>query len=132
MANRPVHFEIYADDPKRAMTFYEKLFGWKFQKFGGPIDYWLVTTGEKGTPGIDGGLMRRIGPAPDPKAPTPVISWVCTVDVADIDKAMMAATKAGAMPALPKNAIPGVGWSAYFKDTEGNIFGVYQVDPKAK
>jgi predicted enzyme related to lactoylglutathione lyase len=27
--------------------------------------------------------------------------------------------------------IPGVGWLAYCKDTEGNIFGLMQADPKA-
>jgi predicted enzyme related to lactoylglutathione lyase len=29
-------------------------------------------------------------------------------------------------------AIPGVGWLCYFKDTEGNIFGMMQNDPAAK
>jgi predicted enzyme related to lactoylglutathione lyase len=28
--------------------------------------------------------------------------------------------------------VPGVGWLAYFKDTEGNIFGIMQNDPNAK
>ena len=53
---RPVHFEIPAENPQRAMQFYETLFGWKFQKWDGPMDYWIITTGQPGEPGIDGGL----------------------------------------------------------------------------
>jgi predicted enzyme related to lactoylglutathione lyase len=36
---RVVHFEIHAGDPSRAISFYEKLFGWKFQKWDGPVEY---------------------------------------------------------------------------------------------
>jgi predicted enzyme related to lactoylglutathione lyase len=132
--NRPVHFEMHVENPDRAMKFYTGIFGWTFQKYGPPggFDYWLVTTGKDGTPGINGGMMRRIGKTPGMKDPTPVIAFVCTIDVEDIDKMMKAAEKAGAMQALPKSAIPTVGWTAYYKDPEGNIFGLYQIDPKAK
>ena len=53
---RVVHFELPVDDPDRAVKFYETVFGWKISKWEGPMDYWLVMTGEKGEPGIDGGL----------------------------------------------------------------------------
>ncbi len=43
---RVVHFEIYADQPERAIKFYQDVFGWNFQKWNGPYDYRLVTTGE--------------------------------------------------------------------------------------
>jgi predicted enzyme related to lactoylglutathione lyase len=65
-------------------------------------------------------------------APTPVIAFVCTIEVADINMASLAIEAAGGVRALPKQAIPGVGWTAYFKDTESNIFGIYQNDPNAK
>jgi hypothetical protein len=29
-------------------------------------------------------------------------------------------------------AVAGVGWLAYSKDTEGNVFGMMQADPEAK
>ena len=54
---RPVHFEIQAADPKRAIAFYSALFGWSFNKWEGPQDYWLIKTGEKDTVGIDGGML---------------------------------------------------------------------------
>jgi uncharacterized protein len=126
--NRVVHFEIHADDPERAINFYTGLFGWKFTHWDGPIDYWMVETGPKSEPGIDGGLVRRRGPI-DGQA---VIAYVCTVEIKDLDKILITAQGAGATIALPKMPIPGVGWLAYLKDTEGNIFGIMQSDQDAK
>ncbi|HOC31682.1 MAG TPA: VOC family protein, partial [Armatimonadota bacterium] len=51
---RPIHFELPADDPERAVRFYENVFGWKVQKWDGPQEHWLITTGEAPAPGIDG------------------------------------------------------------------------------
>src|SRR5256884_1809597 len=57
--SRVIHFEIPASDPERASAFYQKVFGWKIEKWPGPMEYWLVTTGTEGTPGINGGLMKN-------------------------------------------------------------------------
>jgi len=51
---RPVHFEIPAENPQRAIDFYTKVFGWKFSKWDGPMDYWIISTGQAPEPGIDG------------------------------------------------------------------------------
>jgi predicted enzyme related to lactoylglutathione lyase len=117
---RIVHFEIPADDPARCMTFYREAFGWTFEKWDGPMDYWMVKTGDG--PGIDGGLGPRAVPG---QPPTNVIA-VPSVD--DITRAVVAA---GGTATAPKTAVPGVGWTAYFADTEGNQFGVMQFDPAA-
>jgi predicted enzyme related to lactoylglutathione lyase len=130
--NRVVHFEIHAGEPRRAIDFYSKLFGWKFEPYGPPDFYWLITTGEKDAPGINGGLVRRMGANPDPKDATPVIAYVATVDVESVDKTAAAALKLGATVAREKTAIPGLAWLMYLKDTESNIFGIYQTDPNAK
>jgi catechol 2,3-dioxygenase-like lactoylglutathione lyase family enzyme len=45
---RVVHFELAADDPERAVKFYQQVFGWQIHKWDGPQDYWLATTGEQG------------------------------------------------------------------------------------
>lgn len=123
------HFEIHADDPARAITFYEKVFDWKFNKWEGPQDYWLIKTGESDQPGIDGGLMRRMGGAP--AEGQAVNAYVCTVISTSVDEDISNVTANGGTIALPKMAVPGVGWLAYAKDTEGNIFGVMQDDPSA-
>ena len=44
---------------------------------------------------------------------------------------LAAAEKAGGTLALPKMPVPGIGWLAYMKDTEGNIFGMIQADTAA-
>ena len=124
---RVVHFEIHAADTERAVNFYTTLFGWIFQKWEGPMEYWLVTTGPDDQPGINGGLVRRQGEI-DGQA---VIAYVCTVDVENLDASVQTALDNGGQIALPKMPIPGMGWLAYCKDTEGNIFGMMQNDPNA-
>jgi predicted enzyme related to lactoylglutathione lyase len=124
---RVVHFEVHAEDPERAIRFYEAVLGWRFQRYG-EAPYWLIITGEEGTPGINGGLVPRRGKIDG----TAVIAIVCTVDVDDLDATLAWAERAGAVTALPKQAVPGVGWLAYVKDTEGNIFGMLQSDRHAK
>jgi predicted enzyme related to lactoylglutathione lyase len=54
------------------------------------------------------------------------------MDVPNLDTYVDKAMKAGATIALPKMAVPTVGWLAYCKDTEGNIFGMLQMDANAK
>lgn len=126
---RVVHFEIHADDPQRAVRFYQEVFGWQIIKWEGPEDYWLVTTGTDNEPGINGAILRRMMPVTSDA--TPVTSFVCSIAVTNIDEAIASATAQGGTEALPKMAVPGVGWLAYFKDTEGNIFGMIQNDPSA-
>jgi hypothetical protein len=125
---RPVHFEVHAEDLDRAQEFYETVLGWRFQVWGDG-SYRLITTGSDG-PGIDGGMVRRQGPRGDDQ--TPVIAWVCTVSVDDVDAYLAEALAAGGSQAVAKMAVPGVGWLAYVKDTEGNIFGLMQSDSSAR
>ena len=128
--SRVVHFEIHAENPERALAFYTKVFGWQFQKWAGPMDYWLITTGTEGERGINGGMVRRMGPPPtDGQA---VNAYACTIEIPAIDEFVAKIVAAGGKIALPKMPIPGIGWLAYFKDTEGNIVGVMQPDPQAK
>jgi uncharacterized protein len=125
---RVVHFEIHADDMDRAVRFYTELFGWTISKWGGPIDYHMIVTGPDGTPGINGGMMKRQHPLGGSDG---IIAYVCTVDVPDVDRYVARGLELGGAVALPKMPVPGVGWLAYLKDTEGNCFGVMQHDPAA-
>ena len=119
---RIIHFELPADNPERAAEFYKNVFGWQFQKWEGPQEYWLITTGPKDQPGINGGLMRRQYPG----------AGTCnTVDVASVDGAVTTIAKHGGKNVVPKMAIPGVGYLAYCSDPEGNVFGLMQADPNA-
>ena len=118
---RPIHFEIPADNPERAIAFYQSVFAWTFQKWEGPMPYWLVQTGTEG-PGIDGGLMPRQQPGQVP---------VNTVDVPSCDDFVRKIEAAGGSVAVPKMAIPGIGWLAYCLDPEGNMFGIMESSPEA-
>jgi len=120
---RPIHFEIPAENPQRAIDFYTKVFGWKFSKWDGPMDYWIISTGQAPEPGIDGGLMPRR----DPNQPC-----VNTIGVTDLDESIASVLASGGAIALPKMPVPAVGWLAYCKDTEGHIFGMMQPDAAAK
>ncbi len=120
---RLVHFEMNVKDVHKTISFYEDVFGWKFQKWDGPMDYWLIMTGDENEPGIDGGL----GYAEEgfPKV-------VNTIDVDDIDDIIKKIESKGGEIVRPKHAVPSVGWLAYFKDSEGVMSGIMQNDPNAK
>ena len=121
--SRVTHFDISADDVDRAIRFYESVFGWKFQKWDGPMEYWLIMTGDQKEPGIDGGMSKR----------TEMNSGVVnTISVESVDDAVEKILKAGGKVVQPKGAIPGVGWFASCVDTEGTPFGLMQEDSNAK
>ncbi len=119
---RVVHFEIAADDPERAVAFYETVFGWEITKWDGPVEYWLITTGPEDEPGIDGGLAKRIDPSTGTEN---------TIDVDSVDDFVERIEASGGKILRPKSAVPGVGWLAYCQDTEGNTFGIMQSDTAA-
>lgn len=121
-------FEIHAEYPQRAILFYQNVFGWTFTRWDGPQEYWLIITGEKNEPGIDGALMKRKGPNPPPQNDYPVISAIITIAVESVEETIKKVTENGGSIAVEKLAIPGVGWNAYCKDTEGNIFGIMEDD----
>jgi predicted enzyme related to lactoylglutathione lyase len=125
---RVIHFEIHADDPGRAAKFYGEVFGWKIEKWQGPMDYWLVTTG-KDEPGIDGAIMKREQPL---RGGDGVVAYICTVGVKPIATYIEKIKSLGGEIVVPKRPVPGVGWFAQCNDTEGNIFGLMEDDPNAK
>jgi len=119
---RVIHFEIPADKPERAVQFYKDVFGWQFQKWEGPQEYWVVTTGANEQPGINGGLLPR---------PHPGAGTVNTIDVSSVDDAVKKIESSGGRLTVPKMPITGVGYLAYCTDPEGNTFGVMQLDASA-
>jgi hypothetical protein len=116
MSNRVTHFEIPADDPEKAMTFFHTVFGWSFQRFGDQ-DYWLAQTGDSNAPGINGAIMKKR----DPNQPI-----THSIDVADLDQKIQIIEEAGGTIVVPKTPIPGAGWFCFFKDPDGHIHGMMQ------
>lgn len=118
--NRVIHFDILASDPEKVQEFYRKVFGWKFEKWDGPMEYWMIMTGDG--PGIDGGMGLK----------GPQSSNANTIYVENLEKTLENVIANGGEVIAPKSAIPGIGWFAMFKDSEDNVFGLMQDDPKAK
>lgn len=116
--SRVVHFEIPADDPERAVEFYKKVFGWKIDKWEGPMDYWLVKTGEDDEMGINGAIM--------PKEFGDKVRN--TIAVESLDEAIKKIEAQGGKMLTEKQTIPNIGVMAAFEDTEGNISVILKPD----
>jgi predicted enzyme related to lactoylglutathione lyase len=127
MSGRVVHFEIPADDLQRAQSFYQDAFGWECQPMA-EANYTLVTTGPSGDLGptesgyINGGLSTR-----DPQRDRPLV----VVDVDDIDTALEKVLSLGGSKVADKIDVMGMGWAAYFTDSEGNVIGLWQTAASA-
>ncbi len=117
-----VHFELSADDPKRAMKFYENVFGWKFQHWGDQ-KYWLASTGNEKEMGINGAIQPR-----RPES-APVVN---TISVTHLDESIKKIEENGGRVITDKMEIPNVGTMVYFEDTEGNTHGLMQPLPNPR
>jgi predicted enzyme related to lactoylglutathione lyase len=116
------HFEIFAEDLPKLADFYRALFGWKIEK-ATAVDYYRINTGAAQPGPIQGGLLHR--PIPGTH------SWMHYVHVDSIDDVIERATRLGGKVVREKTAVPKTAWYALLEDPEGNIFAVYQPDPKA-
>ncbi|KUM36256.1 VOC family protein [Arthrobacter sp. EpRS71] len=124
-----VHFEIPTDNKDRANTFYQSAFGWTLIPMEG-MEYTAAITApsneETGAPNEPGAINGALFPRTN-ELKTPIL----TIDVEDLDAALAQIESAGGSVVQAKDAVPAMGWFAYFKDTEGNILGVWQNDTSA-
>ena len=121
MADSVTHFEIYAEEPEKLVEFYRTLFDWHIEKAVG-VDYFFIQTSPE--PGaIRGGLLYR--PIEGPR------SWVHYVHVESLDDRLAQLRQLGGKVVHPKTAVPKTGWYAVAEDPQGNIFALFQPDPKA-
>ena len=118
-----VHFEIPADDLTRSKKFYTEAFGWETEDYP-QMDYVIARTGEvdkdrmlKKTGIINGGIASRTGFIKVP-------SFAINVD--SIEDAVERVKKAGGKIVKEKMDIDGMGFIAYFEDTEGNVLSLFQ------
>jgi uncharacterized protein len=125
MSNDVSFFAINADDVPRARQFYTAVFGWNFEPWG-PPGFYLIATGREPAGAHSGGLQERRELVPGQKT----IGFECTVTVENIDSAIRAVEANGGRLAAPKFHIPTVGTCAYFVDTEGNVAGICQREPR--
>ncbi len=120
-----VHFEIPADHLERAQKFYQETFGWQIISSEIPgMEYRTVRTvavdknfTPKSKGAINGGLMKRSAEAHAP---------VLVINVASIDEALKQVQIQGGALVTPKIPVGKMGFYARFKDTEGNILGLWE------
>ncbi|TFV87209.1 VOC family protein [Blastococcus sp. CT_GayMR16] len=123
MSGRVVHFEIPYDDGDRARRFYGETFGWQLQEMPG-MEYTLVMSGPSSDTGpseagfINGGMLAREESA----APGPVV----VIDVDSIDAKLIKVEEAGGSVLVPKQPVGAMGFTAYVKDPEGNVVGLWE------
>jgi hypothetical protein len=72
--------------------------------------------------GINGGMMKKERHFDHP---------IITIDVVDIDGSLKKIEELGGKAIGEKMRVGSMGYSAYFKDTEGNIMGLWQNFRKA-
>ena len=120
---RVVHFEINSDNPEVARRFYKKVFGWEISKQEGDFEYWLIKTGEDDKQGINGAIKGR------KSASEKVVN---TINVQSIDDSLNKILDYGGTIMHRKEAVTGVGYTAYFKDVDGNTFCLFEDDKNAK
>src|SRR5437667_7748539 len=118
-----VWFEIPADNVERAKQFYGSLFGWKIEKFPGPMEYWHIDTGgANDTP--DGGLLKRQNPGHQ--------GITNYIGVASVDKFVAKVDKLGGKVCMPKTAVSQMGYFAICQDPENNTFALWEMNKDAK
>lgn len=94
---RPIHFDLTVDNPDRAMKFYMNVFGWNFQKWDGPMEYWMAMTGDEKEPGVNGGLSKK-GESNMPN--------MNTISVPSVDKFSQTIQASGGKVVMPKSLYP--------------------------
>ena len=122
-----VHFEIPADDLSRAKKFYSTVFGWRANEMP-EMEYVMIGTTESDENGmpkqpgaINGGMLKRQDPVRHP---------VVTIDVENMDEALAKVKKNGGQIVREKLPVGEMGFAAYFKDSEGNVLGLWQNSSK--
>jgi len=118
-----VHFDVPAEDVKRAKNFYSVLLGWKFVSVP-EMEYNLITTTNlDGNPGVGGGLGKRMDPSQR------IMNYF---GVKSIDAALKEVKRLGGTILTEKMTVPRTGYLANCLDTEGNAFGLWEADTRAE
>jgi len=110
-------YELPTTMPINAMAFYNQIFGWTFQLKNQRI-YLAINDSDETT----------ITRSTVPETVNPMLN---TIEVKDVDKMVQKIRQEGGEIVIPKMAVPGIGWLAYFKGPDEHIFSVMEPDMAA-
>ncbi len=117
MRGKMVHVEIPADETQRAREFWGPLFGWQFEAFPGPNEYWMTRITDDSGAAVTNMEPRKRG-------------LRVYFDVEDVNGATARVRELGGEADEPM-PVPSMGWFVVCKDNVGNEFGLWQTDPSA-
>jgi uncharacterized protein len=117
MTGQPVHFEIPSDDTEKGRAFWGGLFGWRFEGYPGPFEYYTTRISDQAGAAITSMEPGKRG----------IRSYF---DVDDINAGVARVRELGG-EAGDGAPVPGMGWFSVCKDTQGNDFGLWQNDTSA-
>ena len=122
---KPTYFDLTVTDLDSARRFFERVLGWRFERFPMPYEYYRIQAGAPDEPGIDGGIgATKDAPLAGGRATTQV-----TIPVTSLDEAVALVTECGGTIMEAKMPIPGIGWYATCAEPGGLMFGLIQADP---
>lgn len=125
---KPTYFDLTVTDLSSARTFFATVFGWRFERFPMPYEYYRIQAGEADELGIDGGIGATKDAAISGGNPLTQL----TIPVPNLDDFISKVRIAGGEIIEPKMPIPGIGWYATCAEPGGLKFGMIQADPEAK
>src|SRR5947209_1532248 len=130
MGNAVVHFEVMAQDRKKASAFYSDLFGWKIDA-NNPVGYGVIAREDNLTAegiGIGGGMMAlppEMAQSEATEGSNGHVTWY--VEVPDVEATMAKAVKLGGQRLHGPDTVPGGGPTlGQITDPEGHLIGVVQ------
>jgi predicted enzyme related to lactoylglutathione lyase len=125
---KPTYFDLTAIDLDAARRFFERVLGWRFERFPMPYEYYRIQAGSPEEPGIDGGIgAARDAPLAGGRPMTQL-----TIPVTDLDEILARVEHEGGRIVEPRMAVPGIGWYATCAEPGGLLFGLIQADPTAR
>ena len=125
---KPTYVDLTVQDVGQARAFFERVLGWRFEKFDLPYEYFRIQAGPDNEPGIDGGVGAvRDAPLSEGKPMTQV-----TIPVSNLENVLTLVLEAGGCIVEPKAPIPGVGWYATCAEPGGLKFGLIEADPSVE
>jgi uncharacterized protein len=125
---KPTYFDLTVHDVGKTRSFFEKVLGWRFDRFPMPYEYYRIQAGPENEPGIDGGIGAvKDAPIVEGRPLTQI-----TVPVPNLDKILSLVQANGGQIIEPRMPIPGIGWYATCAEPGGLRFGVIEADPNAR
>jgi len=119
--HRVTKFDVPATTPLKSIAFYNHVFGWTFQPSKGHTK-WTARVESSEHQIFGNPFMRKAKSAQ---------SLTNAIEVPNVEHTLVNIRKEGGEVIVPKFPVPGIGWMAYFKDLEQNIFGIMQNDKMA-